>query len=133
MIEMSSTNKSDSEALKTATAFNVLESDTLTNIINLSKECVKFLDLLQESRKQILLDIKNNETNFFEQNPLIISQFNALFDPTLYKSKVQMFAEELEDTLDSYCCHEYVEDIVDTDYDRCKRVVYCQLCELTKR
>jgi hypothetical protein len=133
MIEMSSTNKSDSEALKTATAFNVLESDTLTNIINLSKECVKFLDLLQESRKQILLDIKNNETNFFEQNPLIISQFNALFDPTLYKSKVKMFAEELEDTLDSYCCHEYVEDLIDVEYDRSKRVVYCQLCELTKR
>ena len=135
MIEMSSTNKSDSDskALKTATTFNVLESDTLTNRINLSKECVKFLDLLQESRKQILLDIKNNETNFFEQNPLIISQFNALFDPTLYKSKVQMFAEELEDTLDSYCCHEYVEDIIDVDYDRCKRVIYCQLCELTKR
>jgi hypothetical protein len=80
-----------------------------------------------------LLDIKNNETNFFEQNPLIISQFNALFDPTLYKSKVQMFAEELEDTLDSYCCHEYVEDLIDVEYDRSKRVVYCQLCELTKR
>jgi hypothetical protein len=125
MIEMSSTNKSENKP--------TLESDTLTNIINLSKECVKFLDLLQESRKQILLDIKNNETNFFEQNPLIISQFNALFDPTLYKSKVQMFAEELEDTLDSYCCHEYVEDIIDVDYDRCQRVIYCQLCELTKR
>ena len=131
MIEMSSTNKSDSQAL--CKSETTLESDTLSNIINLSKECIKFLDLLQESRKQILLDIKNNETNFFEQNPLIISQFNALFDPTLYKSKVQMFAEELEDTLDSYCCHEYVEDIIDVDYDRCKRVVYCQLCELTKR
>jgi hypothetical protein len=44
-----------------------------------------------------------------------------------------MFAEELEDTLDSYCCHEYVEDIIDVDYDRSKRIVYCQLCELTKR
>jgi hypothetical protein len=138
MIEMSSTNKSDSDSkvLRSTNVLkstNVLESDTLTNIINLSKECIKFLDLLQESRKQILLDIKNNETNFFEQNPLIISQFNALFDPTLYKSKVQMFAEELEDTLDSYCCHEYVEDLIDVEYDRSKRVVYCQLCELTKR
>ena len=138
MIEMSSTNKSDSDSkvLRSTNVLkstNVLESDTLINIINLSKECIKFLDLLQESRKQILLDIKNNENNFFEQNPLIISQFNALFDPTLYKSKVQIFAEELEDTLDSYCCHEYVEDIIDVDYDRCKRVVYCQLCELTKR
>ena len=132
MIEMSSTNKSDSDS-KVLRSTNVLESDTLSNIINLSKECIKFLDLLQESRKQILLDIENNENNFFKQNPLIISQFNALFDPTLYKSKVKMFAEELEDTLDSYCCHEYVEDIIDVDYDRSKRIVYCQLCELTKR
>jgi hypothetical protein len=132
MIEMSSTNKSDSDS-KVLKSANVLESDTLSNIINLSKECIKFLDLLQESRKQILLDIENNENNFFKQNPLIISQFNALFDPTLYKSKVKMFAEELEDTLDSYCCHEYVEDIIDVDYDRSKRIVYCQLCELTKR
>ena len=132
MIEMSSTNKSDIDS-KILKSTNVLESDTLSNIINLSKECVKFLDLLQESRKQILLDIENNENNFFKQNSLIISQFNALFDPTLYKSKIQMFAEELEDTLDSYCCHEYIEDIIDVDYDRCQRIVYCQLCELTKR
>ena len=129
---MSSTNKSDIDS-KILKSTNVLESDTLSNIINLSKECVKFLDLLQESRKQILLDIENNENNFFKQNSLIISQFNALFDPTLYKSKIQMFAEELEDTLDSYCCHEYIEDIIDVDYDRCQRIVYCQLCELTKR
>jgi hypothetical protein len=135
MIEMSSTNKSDSDSkiLKTATTFNVLESDTLTNIINLSKECIKFLDLLQKSRRQILLDIENNENNFFEQNPLIISQFNSLFDPTQYKRNVQVFLNELEDTAEVYCCHEYVEDLIDVDYDRSKRIVFCQLCELTKR
>jgi hypothetical protein len=125
MIEMSSTNKSDSET--------TFELTTLTNIIELSNQCIKFLDLLQVSRRQILLDIKNNENNFFEQNPLIISQFNSLFDPTLYKSKVKAFVEELEDSVEVYCCHEYIEDIIDVDYDQSKRVVYCQLCELTKR
>ena len=132
MIEMSSTNKNESDS-KVLKSTNVLESDTLSNIINLSKECVKFLDLLQESRKQILLDIENNENNFFEQNPLIISQFNSLFDPTQYKRNVQVFLNELEDTTEVYCCHEYVEDIIDVDYDKSKRIVYCQLCELTKR
>ena len=122
---MSSTNKSDSET--------TFELTTLTNIIELSNQCIKFLDLLQVSRRQILLDIKNNENNFFEQNPLIISQFNSLFDPTLYKSKVKAFVEELEDSVEVYCCHEYIEDLIDIDYDRCQRVVYCQLCELTKR
>ena len=124
MIKMSSTNKSEK---------NVFELDTLSNIIDLSKQCIKFLDMLQDKRQQILLDIKNNENGFFEKNPLIVSQFNALFDPTIYKNKVQTFAEELEDTVDSYCCHEYVEDLIDIDYDQSRRVIYCQLCELTKR
>ena len=141
MIEMYSTNKSDSKALCKSDSKALCKSEseptfeltTLSNIINLSKECVKFLDRLQESRRQILLDIKNNENNFFEQNPLIISQFNALFDPTQYKRNVQVFLNELEDTVDSYCCHEYVEDLIDVEYDRSKRIVYCQLCELTKK
>jgi len=143
MIEMSSTNKSDNEALnkndsenqtlKKNKANTVLEIDTLTNIIELSKQCIKFLDLLQVSRRQILLDIKNNENDFFEKNPIIVSHFNSLFDPSLYKSKVKAFVEELEDTVEVYCCHEYVEDLIDIDYDQSKRVVYCQLCELTKR
>ena len=123
MIEMSSTNKND----------KTCELSTLSTIIDLSKECTEFLDLLQDKRRKILLDIQKNENNFFEKNPLIISQFNALFDPSLYKSKVKIFMEELEDTVDSYCCHDYVEDLIDTDYDKSKRVVYCQLCELTKK
>ena len=123
MIEMSSTNKND----------KTCELSTLSNIIALSKECTEFLDLLQDKRRKILLDIQKNENNFFEKNPLIISQFNALFDPSLYKSKVKIFMEELEDTVDSYCCHDYIEDLIDTDYDQSKRIVYCQLCELTKK
>lgn len=123
MIEMSSTNKND----------KTCELNTLSNIIALSKECTEFLDLLQDKRRKILLDIQKNENDFFEKNPLIISQFNALFDPSLYKSKVKIFMEELEDTVDSYCCHDYVEDLIDTDYDKSKCIVYCQLCELTKK
>jgi hypothetical protein len=138
MIEMSSTNKSDSEALckndiNVLESTNVLELDTLSNIINLSKESIKFLDLLQDKRQQILLDIKNNENDFFEKNPEIVSQFNSLFDPTQYKRNVQFFLNELEDAAKTYCRHEYIEDLIDIEYDRCQRVVYCQLCELTKR
>jgi len=146
MIEMSSTNKSDSEALcksdsealckndsKVLESTNVLELDTISNIINLSKESIKFLDLLQDKRQQILLDIKNNENDFFEKNPEIVSQFNSLFGPTQYKRNVQFFLNELEDAAKTYCRHEYIEDLIDIEYDRCQRVVYCQLCELTKR
>ena len=146
-IEMSTTNKnpktlSSANALSlsktlsltsTLSSANALEVDTLSDMITLSKQCVSFLDKLQLSRIKIIQDIKNNENNFFEKNPEIISQFNALFDPTIFKSKVQAFSEEIEDTVDSYCCHDYVADLIDIEYDKSKRVIYCQLCELTKK
>ncbi len=145
-IKMSSTNKSEANKLtntlkvdtnaETANALssaNALEVDTLSNMIDLSKQCVKFLDSLQSKRLRLLLDIKKNENDFFEKNPLIASHFNALFDPTIYKSKVQIFLDELEDAVENYCCHEYVEDLIDIEYDQSRRVVYCQLCEVTKR
>ena len=126
-IEMSTTNKNTKLSVKT------LELNTLSDIIDLSNRCVSFLDELQMNRIKIIQDIKNNENNFFEKNQEIISQFNALFDPSIFKSKVLAFAEEIEDTVDSYCCHEYIEDLIDIEYDKSIRVTYCQLCELTKK
>jgi len=125
---MSSTNENEITNLE-----KTFELSTISNIINLSKESIKFLDLLQDKRQQILLDIKNNENDFFEKNPEMVSQFNSLFDPTQYKRNVQFFLNELEDAAKTYCRHEYIEDLIDIEYDRCQRVVYCQLCELTKR
>jgi hypothetical protein len=132
-IEMSTTNKNTKVSTKTSSLVNTLELDTLTNIIYLSNQCVLFLDELQMNRIKIIQDIKNNENNFFEKNPEIISQFNALFDPTIFKSKILAFSEEIEDTVDSYCCHEYIEDLIDVEYDKSIRVTYCRLCELTKK
>jgi len=147
-IKMSSTNKGETNKLTNSLKVdtnvfssanisrvdtNVLEVTTLSNMIDLSKQCVKFLDSLQAQRLNLLLDIKKNENDFFEKNPLIASHFNALFDPTIYKSKVQIFLDELEDAVENYCCHEYVEDLIDIEYDQSRRVVYCQLCEVTKR
>ena len=125
--------KTFSSANTSRVGTNVLEVTTLSNMIDLSKQCVKFLDSLQAQRLNLLLDIKKNENDFFEKNPLIASHFNALFDPTIYKSKVQIFLDELEDAVENYCCHEYVEDLIDIEYDQSRRVVYCQLCEVTRR
>jgi hypothetical protein len=125
-IEMSTTNKNDPKE-------NTFELDIMTNMVNLSDQCISFLDKLQMNRIKIIQDIKNNENNFFDKNPDILSQFNSLFDPTIFRSKILIFSEEIEDTIDSYCCHEYIEDLIDIEYDKSKRIVYCQLCELTKK
>jgi len=121
---MTSTNK---------TLTNTLEVNTLKNIIDLSKQCTHFLLELDTKRQQILLDINKNENDFFEKNTEIVTQFNALFDPKVYKQRLQLFTEELEDTVNSYCHHEYIDDLIDVDYDKSVRVTYCQLCELTRR
>lgn len=131
-IEMSTTNK-NTKLTNAFSSVSTLEVDTLSNMVTLSNQCVSFLDKLQLNRQKIIQDIKNNENNFFEKNPEIVSRFNALFDPTIFKSKVQSFSEEIEDTVDSYCCHDYVADLIDIEYDKSKRVIYCQLCELTKK
>jgi len=131
---MSTTNKNTKLTNDfSISSVSTLEVDTLSDMVTLSKQCVSFLDQLQLNRQRIIQDIKNNENNFFEKNPEIISQFNALFDPTIFKSKVQAFSEEIEDIVDSYCCHDYVADLIDIEYDKSKRVIYCQLCELTKK
>ena len=122
-IEMSTTNKSA----------HTFELDTMSNMVTLSNQCISFLDKLQESRQKLLQAIQNNENNFFDKNPDILSQFNSLFDPTIFKSKVRAFAKDIEQTVETHCCHEYVEDTIDIDYDKSKRVVYCHLCELTKK
>lgn len=138
-IEMSTTNKNmnllDNKLTNafSNSSVSTSEVDTLSNMVTLSNQCVSFLDKLQLNRQKIIQDIKNNENNFFEKNPEIVSQFNALFDPTIFKSKVITFSEEIEDTVDSYCCHDYVSDLIDIEYDKSKRVIYCQLCELTKK
>lgn len=143
---MSSTNKHEANKLtnalkvdtgalsvNTLSSANALELTTLSNMVDLSNKCIKFLDKLQEKKQQILLDVKKNENDFFEKNPQLASHFNTLFDPTIYKGQVQTFLSELEDAVENYCCHEYIEDLVDIGYERSQRVVYCQLCELTKR
>jgi hypothetical protein len=134
-IEMSTTNKNNESANNklTKSLTKTLEVDTLSNMVTLSKQCVSFLDQLQLNRQKIIQDIKNNENDFFEKNPDVVSQFNSLFDPTIFKSKVLAFSEEIEDIVDSYCCHDYVTDLIDIEYDKSKQVIYCQLCELTKK
>ena len=112
------------------------EQEILTNMLLISKQCVSFLQILELSKEQILSEIKNNENDFFDKNPLLLSKFNTLFNPKLLytlTNNVEIFTEELEDQIQNCCKHEYVNDLIDIDYDRSIRVVYCQLCELTKK
>ncbi len=112
------------------------EEEILTNMLIISKQCINFLNILEISKEQILSEIKNNENDFFDKNPSLLSKFNSLFNIkllTTLTTNVTVFSEEIEDTIDSCCKHKYIDDQIDVDYDRSIRVVYCQLCELTKK
>jgi len=112
------------------------ERETLTNMLIMSNQCINFLNILEISKEQIFSEIKNNENDFFDKNPSLLLKFNELFNPRLLENlitNVTLFTEEIEDNLDKCCNHKYVEDLIDVKYDRSIRVVYCQLCELTKK
>lgn len=112
------------------------EQETLKNLILISNQCADFLDILELSKQQILSEIKNNGNDFFDKNPTILSKFNIVFNPKLLhtlKTNVITFSEELENQIQNCCNHEYIEDLVDVEYDRSIRVVYCKICELTKK
>jgi hypothetical protein len=112
------------------------EEEILTNILIMSNQCINFLNILEISKEQILSEIKNNENDFFDKNPLLLSKINTLFNIKLLTSlttNVATFMEEIKDIIDNCCKHKYIEDVIDVDYDRSIRVVYCQLCELTKK
>ena len=112
------------------------EKEILTNMLLISKHCLDFLNILEISKQQILSEIKNNENDFFDKNPSLLSNFNTLFNPKLLDTltnNVEIFTEELEDQIQNCCKHEYINDLIDIDYDRSVRVVYCHLCELTKK
>ena len=112
------------------------EDEILTNMLIMSNQCIDFLNILEISKEQILSEIRNNENDFFDKNPSLLSKFNALFNAKLLETlttNVAVFTEEIEDNIDNCCKHKYIEDLVDVDYDRSIRVVYCQLCELTKK
>lgn len=112
------------------------EEEILTNILIMSNQCINFLNILKISKEQILYEIKNNENDFFDKNPLLLSKINTLFNTKLLANlttNVTTFTEEIEDIIDNCCKHKYIEDLVDINSDQSIRVVYCQLCELTKK
>ena len=112
------------------------EDEILTNILIMSNQCINFLNILEISKEQILSEIKNNENDFFDKNSSLLTKFNSLFNPKLLETlttNVTIFTEEIEDAIDTCCKHKYIEDVIDVDYDRSIRVVYCELCELTKK
>ena len=112
------------------------EAEILKYMLLLSNQCADFLHILELSKQQILSEIKNNENDFFDKNPTLLSRFNTVFNPKILHTlttNVTTLSEELDDQIQNCCKHEYIEDLIDIDYDRSIRVVYCQLCEVTKK
>jgi len=72
-------------------------------------------------------------------NYLSISEFPFNFDKENNKSfftyKIQHFKgliDNCNDKLEQMCCHNYVNDTIDIDYERSQTITYCTICETEK-
>ena len=52
-----------------------------------------------------------------------------------FTDKIKYFQDLVNDCnnyLDQLCCHNYVDDTIDIDEDRCQNITYCTICETVK-
>ncbi len=50
-----------------------------------------------------------------------------------YKIKhFQDLINNCNNKLDQLCCHNYVDDTIDIDAERCQNITYCTICEIVK-
>lgn len=49
------------------------------------------------------------------------------------KETLQMIQRETDKIITNMCIHEYTQDTIDIDPDRCKVIHYCKICGFTKK
>ena len=72
-------------------------------------------------------------------NYLSINEFPCNFDKENNKSfftyKIQHFQDlvtKCNDNLNEICCHNYINETIDIDYERSQTITYCIICETEK-
>lgn len=89
--------------------------------------------------KKIKHSIEQHDNNYFEtkcESEMFKNYLSMFDDVNLYNELVcdlEALKEYLEEKIKNICCHEWVCDLVDVSPDRSQHIVYCMLCEVTKK
>ena len=78
---------------------------------------------------EILDDISYISLNEFPNN------CNKEHNKSFFTYKIQHFQDLIDncnDNLNQICCHNYIHDTIDIDYERSETITYCTICETVK-
>jgi|688.fasta_scaffold1836586_1 hypothetical protein len=65
----------------------------------------------------------------------IPNSYNQENNKSFFTYKIKHFKDLIDNcnnNLHNLCCHNYVDDTIDVDEDRCQNITYCTICETVK-
>jgi hypothetical protein len=98
-----------------------------------------FMIMIYQSK--IDLSIINNDINcldntYFYEHPEILKRLNSIFNQKELQELsflLQDFKGYVDFKLDTLCEHEWIDDEIDITPDRSQKIIYCKICQTTKR
>ena len=114
------------------------EKNILPDILETTNQFLIFLDNLQSSINNINTNINNVDNNYFTQtyDKDFYEKYNSLYDNESLQnlaSYVEEFKGIVNAKLNNVCDHVWVEDYIDIDPDRSKKICYCSKCHVSKK
>ena len=98
-----------------------------------------FMIMIYQSK--IDLSVINNDINcldntYFYEHPEILKRLNSIFNQKELQELsflLQDFKGYVDFKLDTLCEHEWIDDEIDITPDRSQKIIYCKICQTTKR
>jgi hypothetical protein len=113
-----------------------LESSILKKIDKLSCDLIIALYNSRMLLKEINKSIKTNNNTYFDENSEIMYRLNSILNDKGLKELMFLLTDYknyISEKQKDCCNHKWITDLIDIDPDRSKIIVYCELCEITKK
>lgn len=107
-----------------------LLSFSLDEISNIYQEMIDLASNEYSSNPDCRNDSENIKNDIIIDDISNFLQMKKMYDKL--KNKIQEDKETIQNNIFLRCKHEFVEDTIDIDPDRCKVINYCQYCGITK-
>lgn len=91
--------------------------------MNISKDTIDNIIYVLNKHKTHLVNTNTKLKNDFSEN---------LHYNKLYIDKNNKHIKNINKILNELCNHKWIDDSIDTFYDSCIPITYCEKCELTK-
>ena len=108
----------------------------LKKIEKLSSDLILSLYNSRILLKEIKNDINTNNNAYFDKNFEIINRLNGILNDRGLKELIFLLTDYINYIKSEYksCCnHQWITDLIDIDPDRSKIIVYCEICQITKK